>query len=228
MANQLDLEEQEQLDELKHFWSKYGNIISGVLIVVMLALAGWNGYNYWQRSQASQAAAMYDEMGKALAGGDVAKAERTFNDMKDRYARASYTQQAGLALAKMAADAGKADVAKVALQWVADKSGDEGYAAIASLRLANIYLDAKQYPEALKALDAAKGDAFVALVSDRRGDVLLLQGQRDAAKAAYLTAFKAFDERSEYRRLVRVKLGALGVEPEAPKAAVANAASGAN
>ena len=228
MANQLDLEEQEQLDELKHFWSKYGNLISGVLIVVMLALAGWNGYNYWQRSQAAQAAAMYDEMGKSLAGGDVAKAERTFNDMKDRYARASYTQQAGLALAKMAADAGKADVAKVALQWVADKSGDEGYAAIASLRLANIYLDAKQYPEALKALDAAKGDAFAALAADRRGDVLLLQGQRDAAKAAYLTAFKAFDERSEYRRLVRVKLNALGVEPEAPKAAVANAASGAN
>ena len=228
MANQLDLEEQEQLDELKHFWSKYGNLISGVLIVVMLALAGWNGYNYWQRSQAAQAAAMFDEMGKSLAGGDVAKAERTFNDMKDRYARASYTQQAGLALAKMAADAGKPDVAKAALQWVADKSGDEGYAAIASLRLANIYLDAKQYPEALKALDAAKGDAFAALVSDRRGDVLLLQGQRDAAKAAYLTAFKAFDERSEYRRLVRVKLNALGVEPEAPKAAVANAASGAN
>ena len=228
MANQLDLEEQEKLDELKHFWSKYGNLISGVLIVVMLALAGWNGYNYWQRSQAAQAAAMYDEMGKSLVGGDVAKAERTFNDMKDRYARASYTQQAGLALAKMAADAGKPDVAKAALQWVADKSGDEGYAAIASLRLANIYLDAKQYPEALKALDAAKGDAFAALAADRRGDVLLLQGQRDAAKAAYLTAFKAFDERSEYRRLVRVKLNALGVEPEAPKTAVPNAASGAN
>ncbi len=228
MANQLDLEEQEQLDELKHFWSKYGNLISGVLIAVMLGLAGWNGYNYWQRSQAAQAAAMFDEMGKSVAGGDVAKAERTFNDMKDRYARASYTQQAGLALAKMAADGGKPDVAKAALQWVADKSGDEGYAAIASLRLANVYLDAKQYPEALQALDAAKDAAFVALVADRRGDVLLLQGQRDAAKTAYLAAFKAFDERSEYRRLVRVKLNALGVEPEAPKSVVPNATSGAN
>ena len=228
MANQLDLEEQEQLDELKHFWSKYGNLISGVLLVVLLCLGGWNGYNYWQRSQAAQAAAMFDEMGKSVAAGDVAKAERTFNDMKDRYARASYTQQAGLALAKMAADAAKPDVAKAALQWVADKSGDEGYAAIASLRLANVYIDAKQYPEALKALDAAKGEAFTALVADRRGDVLLLQGQRDAAKAAYQTAFKAFDERSEYRRLVRVKLNALGIEPETPKTAVPNAASGAN
>ena len=27
MANSLDLQEQEQLDELKHFWRKYGNLI---------------------------------------------------------------------------------------------------------------------------------------------------------------------------------------------------------
>ncbi|MDH4478930.1 MAG: tetratricopeptide repeat protein [Rhodoferax sp.] len=228
MANQLDLEEQEQLDELKHFWSKYGSLISGVLMVVLLGLAGWNGYHYWQRSQAAQASAMFDEMAKSLASADVAKAERTFNDMKDRYASATYTQQAGLALAKMAADAGKAEIAKSALQWVSEKARDDGYAAVAQLRLANLYLDAKQYPEALKALDTVKSDEFAALVADRRGDILLLQGQRDAAKAAYLSAFKAFDERSEYRRLVRVKLNALGVEPEAPKPAATNAANGGN
>ena len=41
MAN-LDLEEQEQLDQLKNFWQQYGNLISGVLIVVLAAVAGWN------------------------------------------------------------------------------------------------------------------------------------------------------------------------------------------
>ena len=219
MANHLDLEEQEQLDELKHFWSKYGNLISGILVLVMVCLAGWNGYQYWQRSQAAQAAVMFDEMNKSLAGGDVTKAERTFNDMRERYARATYTQQAGLALAKMAADAGNADVAKAALQWVADKSSDDGYAAIAQLRLANVLLDAKQLPEALKALDAVKGETFAGLVADRRGDILLLQGQREQAKTAYLSAYKAFDDRSQYRNLVRVKLNALGAEPEPAKAA---------
>jgi predicted negative regulator of RcsB-dependent stress response len=89
-------------------------------------------------------------------------------------------------------------------------------------------LDAKQYPEALKALDAVKSDEFAGLVADRRGDILFQQGQRDAAKAAYLSAFKAFEERSEYRRLVRVKLNALGVEPEASKPAVKSAADGGN
>ena len=228
MANQLDLEEQEQLDQIKHFWNQYGNLITWLLLGVLASVAAWNGYHYWQRSQAAQAAAMFDEMGRSLASADVTKAERTFNDMKDRYASATYTQQAGLALAKMAADAGKSDVAKSALQWVADKAGDDGYAAVARLRLANVYLDAKQYPEALKALDAVKSDEFAGLVADRRGDILLQQGQRDAAKAAYVSAFKAFDERSEYRRLVRVKLNALGVEPEPAKPAVKSAADGGN
>ena len=40
MASHLDLEEQEQLDRLKHFWSKYGNLISGALIVVFGSIEG--------------------------------------------------------------------------------------------------------------------------------------------------------------------------------------------
>ena len=35
MAAHLDLEEQEQLDELKHFWKTYGNLITWALIVVL-------------------------------------------------------------------------------------------------------------------------------------------------------------------------------------------------
>ncbi|MEY3944815.1 MAG: hypothetical protein RL697_828, partial [Pseudomonadota bacterium] len=56
MATHLDLEEQEQLAELKHFWNTYGNLISWVLIAVLGAYAAWNGWQYWQRHQATQAA----------------------------------------------------------------------------------------------------------------------------------------------------------------------------
>ncbi len=66
MANHLDLEEQEQLDQLKHFWKQYGNPITWLLIVVLGSVAGWNFYQYWQRSQASQAAIMFDEQGPRL------------------------------------------------------------------------------------------------------------------------------------------------------------------
>ena len=81
MANQLDLEEQEQLDQLKHFWKQYGNLITWALIVALGAYAAWNGYQYWQRNQASQAAAMFDEVERVSKLGDISKVERAFGDM---------------------------------------------------------------------------------------------------------------------------------------------------
>lgn len=48
MAKHLDLEEQEQLDQIKHFWAQYGNLITWTLIVVFGSMAAWNGWNYWQ------------------------------------------------------------------------------------------------------------------------------------------------------------------------------------
>jgi predicted negative regulator of RcsB-dependent stress response len=121
-------------------------------------------------------------------------------------------------LARQASDKGDNDTAKAALQWVVDKSGDEGYASIARLRLANLLFDAKDYAQALVLLDGVKDEAFAALVADRKGDVFAVQDKRSEAKAAYLQAYQKLEERSQYRRVVQVKLNALGVDPEASNA----------
>ena len=214
MANHLDLEEQEQLDQLKHFWKQYGNAITWVLIVVLGAVASWNGYHAWQRSQAVQAAAMFDEVEKVVRSGDAQKAERAFVDMKERFAKAIYTQQAGLLVAKMAYEAGKVDIAKSTLGWVADNASDPGYASMAKLRLSAVLIEAKAYDDALKILGNGIADEFAALAADRKGDIYSLQEKKTEAKAEYLKAYKAFEVQSEYRRLVGVKLNALGVNPE--------------
>ncbi len=49
-------------------------------------------------------------------------------------------------------DNDKADAAKAALTWVAEKSDNAGYQAVAKLRLAALLADAKAYDEALKQL----------------------------------------------------------------------------
>lgn len=219
MANHLDLEEQEQLDEIKHFWKQYGNAITWVLIVVLGAYAAWNGYQYWQRSQAAQAAAMFDEIEKVSREGDADKIARAFKDMQERFASTAYAPQAGLLVAKTLYESGKADAAKMALTWVAEKSSDAGYAAIGRLRLAGLLMDSKAYDEALKALDIGMPEEFAALQADRRGDILLAQGKKAEAKEQFLKAFKLFDERTDYRRLVLVKLNSLGVDPMADAAA---------
>ena len=213
MANQLDLEEQEQLDQLKHYWKQYGNMITWVLIVVLGAYAGWNLYQYWQRSQAQQAAAMFDEVERVVKSADVARIDRVFGDIKDKFGSTTYAQQAGLLVAKQYYAAGNPDGAKAALGWVADKSSDPGYQAVARLRLAGILMDNKAYDEALKQLAGSFPANFEPLVADRKGDILLLQSKKKEALAEYAKAYKGFDERAEYRRLVEVKMNSLGVDP---------------
>ena len=226
MAN-LDLEEQEQLDQIKHLWTKYGNLISWALIVLLGSFAAWNGYQYWQRSQATQAAAMFDEVDRIVKTGDISKVERAFADMKDKYPGTAYAQQSGLLAAKVYHDAGKIDAAKASLAWVAEKAADEGYRAIAKLRLAGILAEAKAYPEALAQLTGSFPAEFAPLVADRKADIFTLQGKTAEARTEYEKAYKGFDERTDYRRLVEIKLNALGVNPRPAEAVVASAQSAA-
>jgi len=221
MANHLDLEEQEQLDEIKHFWKQYGNAITWVLIVVLGAYAAWNGYQYWQRNQAAQAAAMFDEIEKVTREGDADKITRAFKEMQDRFAATAYAPQAGLLVAKTLYESGKVDAAKAALTWVAEKSSDTGYASVGRLRLAGVLMDGKAYDEALKVLDTGVVEEFAGLRADRRGDILLAQGKKPEALEQYQKAFKLFDETTDYRRLVLVKLNTLGVDPLAAAKPVA-------
>jgi predicted negative regulator of RcsB-dependent stress response len=213
MAKHLDLEEQEQLAELKHFWSKYGNLITWVLIAVFGSVAAYNGWNWWQRNQAVQASALYDEVERAADSRDLARVQRAFGDVRDQYGRTTYAQQGGLLAARAFQDAGKLDEAKAALRWVADKASDEGYQAIARLRLAALLADSASYDEALSQLGGRFPASFTALVADRRGDVLNLQGKTAEAKAEYQKALAAMDAGTEYRRLIEVKLAALGGKP---------------
>lgn len=211
MASHLDLEEQEQLDQLKAFWKRWGNLITWVLTAVLAAFAAWQGWNWYQRDQAAKAAAMYDEFERAFTAQDLDKAAAAAGDLRARFASTGYTAQASLQVAKLQLDKGKADDAKQSLSWVAEHGSEGPYRDIARLRLAGLQIDAKAYDDAAKTLDAVKSTEFAALVADRRGDALLLQDKRDAAKAEYQKALAGLEKNQDYRRVVEAKLATLGV-----------------
>ena len=222
MASHLDLEEQEQLDELKHFWKTYGNLISWVLIIILGAYSGWTGYQYWQRSQAAKASALFDEVERAVAASDVVRVERSWTDMKEKFGSTTYAQQAALLAAKSLQVQGKSDAARAALQWVIDQSSDTAYRDIARLRLAAFQLEAKSYDDALKLLSAPFEGDISALAADLKGDVLMAKEHSAEAVVAYRQAWQAMPAQTEYRRLVQAKLHALGQDPEASAAVEAH------
>jgi len=224
MATHLDLEEQEQLDAVKQFWKRNGNLVTWLLILALVAYSAWTGWGWWQREQATQAGAMFDELDKAAQAADVDKVSRVFGDLKARYPKTAFAQQGGLLAAKVQAEKGQTDAAQATLDWVGANATEMEYQTIARLRLAGLLLDNKKYDEALKQLDAAPASGFEPLVADRRGDVLMAQGKAEDAKVSYTKAWQAMDAKIEYRRLIEAKLAALGTPPLAATVAADAAA----
>lgn len=214
MAKHLDLEEQEQLAQLKHFWQQYGNLISWVLLLVAAGVASWNGYQYWQRNKAAQAGAMYEQLERAVLAADNARIQQTWIDLQ-QHPRTLQAQQAALLYARVQQDQSKPQEARAALAWVIEKSSDEGYRTMAKLRMAGLLMDDGKLSEALAQLEGNFTGEFAALVADRCADILLQQGQKEQARAAYLQAYKGLHDRADYRRIVEIKLNALGVDPTA-------------
>jgi len=223
MATHLDLQEQEQVDQLKAFWQQYGNLITWTLTLALTGFAAWNGWNWWQRDQAAKASSMFDELERSAQAADAERSTRVFADLKERFPRTAYTQQGALLAAKVQADKGQTDAALATLAWASDNGGDDELRTIARLRAAGLLMDKKQYDAALAQLDAAaqgrNAKEFESLLADRRGDVLLAQGKKDDARKAFEAAYKAMDEKLEYRRLIDAKLTALGAAPAASGAA---------
>lgn len=227
MATHLDLEEQEQLAQFRHFWNKYGDIIMWALVLVLTAAAAWNGWRWWQREQALKAAGMFDELERVVQVGDADRATRIFADLKDRFGGTTFAEQGGLMVARVQFDKGQLDAAQASLGWVSEHAAEDEYRAIARLRLAALLIEQKKFDDALKLLAGEFPKSFVALAADRRGDVLQAQGKRADAVAAYQQAWSEMAASVDYRRIVEAKLIALGAEPKDAAAAPAAAASGA-
>ncbi len=226
MASHLDLEEQEQLDQLKHFWNRYGNLITSLMLVVALAMAGWQGWQWWQRDQASKASGMYEELERAAQAGEVDKVNRVAADLTERYGRTAYAEQGALLAARVQHDKSQGDAARKSLTWVVEHATHDEYQAIGRLRLAGLLLDDKKADEALKLLEASLPESFRALAADRRGDALAQLGKKEEAVQAYQAAWKQMPVDLEYRRIVGAKLTALGAAPAEEGAAAPVAASG--
>ena len=209
----LDLEEQEQLDQLKHYWKKYGNAISWALTGVLVLVAGWNVYHYWQNKQSAQAAALFDQLAQSAQAKDLDKTVRMAHDLSDKFGSTAYASQGNLLAAEVLVDKGNLAGASTTLRAVVEHGADAGLQSVARLRLATLQAENKSFDEALGTLQAAFPPAFEALAADRRGDVLMLQNKPEAAQAEYQKAYAGLTERSELRRLVEVKLIALGVKP---------------
>jgi predicted negative regulator of RcsB-dependent stress response len=203
-----DLQEQEQLAELKAWWDKHGNLVTTIALVVLAGIAAWNGWGWYQRREAGAAATLYNELLRARTVHEAAKEKEVTGTLLERHGGTVFAALAALQTAKTDVDGGDAAGARALLQWVVDKSGRDALASIARVRLAGLLLDDKAYDAALKMLDVAVPDADAVAFADRRGDIYAAQGKTDLARQQWQAALDK-GAQSPLRSLVQTKLDAL-------------------
>lgn len=206
----LDLQEQEQVEELKAWWKENGKWVVGAVVIGLLSFAGIRLWKNYQSGQAADAAKLYAEVEKQVATNDAKRISDATDALVSRYPGSAYAPRAQLKAAQASLQARDDAHAKVQLQWVIEHASETGLQDTARLKLASVLLDEKKYDDALKQLDAAHPESFTGLYADLKGDVLSAQGKVAEARAAYQLAYDKTDVKSVYRNLIQLKMDGLG------------------
>jgi predicted negative regulator of RcsB-dependent stress response len=205
-----DLEEQEQIDELKDWWNRHGTLVIAVVAAILISVSGYQGWNFYKGNQAVAAVTLYEELVKAELAGEHKKVRDLAAQIADRYGATAYAGMAALAAARSAFTSGDLGGAKAHLEWVLGNAREEEMKDVARLRMAGVLLDEKKHEEALKLLDTKPVESLAGLYADLRGDVLTAQGRSAEARAAYQLALDKSEAGSAYRATIQLKLDALG------------------
>jgi predicted negative regulator of RcsB-dependent stress response len=205
-----DLEEQEQIDAIKGWWGEYGKIVILGAIAFLVTIAAFQGWRYYRAQQAERAATLFMQLDEAERASDSKRVRDIAAQIIDRHGATQYAALAAFAAAKAGVNTGEVEDAKKNLQWALDHAKDEDMRDVARLRLAGILLDEKKYDDALKLLSTKTAESYAMLYADLRGDVLAAAGKPAEARTAYQLALDKSEPNSSYRRLMEVKLDALG------------------
>jgi predicted negative regulator of RcsB-dependent stress response len=207
----LDLEEQEQVAELKVWWQQHGSLIVVAVVALAVTLTGWQGWRWYQGSQAASAGALYDTLSRAAQAGD-AKALRDANGaLIEGYSRTLYATMGALTAARFYFDHEDLKSAKLQLEWAIEHSPSDDFRDLARLRLAGVLIEEKAYDEALRRLDEPHAPAYDAQYAALKGDALVAKNDAAQARAAYKLALEKADSgNTAFRESVRMRLEALG------------------
>lgn len=210
-----DLSEKEQIEQLRTWWSDYGNYVIAGVVLGALGLFGYNYYDDSQREAAYAASDLYDQLTDLVVEGDLDAAESVSDTLVSEHRGSAYASQAQLAMSRMYMDKNRDADAADTLNELLESSANDEYKKIARLRLAKVWLYQERAGEALELLGPAgeTDGAFAARYDEVRGDALVALDRLDEAREAYRRALsESGRETTVNQEFVQLKLLDLPVE----------------
>jgi predicted negative regulator of RcsB-dependent stress response len=162
-----------------------------VLAGLVIAAAGYGGWQYWQQRTMRltlDAANRYERALDAFSRNDLTAGLALADALIRDYPASPYATQADLAAARVQVESDALEQAAARLRHVQETTQDHELALVARLRLARVQLAQHQPDAALATLNAVDAGAFAARYAEARGDVLLAKGDREGALREYRAA----------------------------------------
>ncbi len=179
------LSEKEQIEQLRSWWSEYGNYVIGGIVIGAGLLFGVNQYQANKLQAQLDASSAYETLVEFVVGGDLENAEVTADEIESKYSDTTYVGQAGLAMAKLYMDKNRdQDAADTLLSIVNGNSSDE-LKHVARLRLARIYLYQDKADDVLALLADVDTGAFASSYGEVLGDAYTALGRIAEAQDEY-------------------------------------------
>ena len=183
--------EQEQIDEMKAWWSEYGSyVIAGVVIAVGLII-GFNLYKSNKLEAQIAASEMFETLAVHVTDGDIDDAESVAAQLANNYANTAYAAQSRLAMARLYMDNNRDEDAAEVLRELLEMRGHGPLKHVGRSRLARILLYQEKPQEVLDLLEGQDNEAFTGIYAEARGDAHVALGQFAEADEAYRAALAA-------------------------------------
>ncbi|HKM96542.1 MAG TPA: YfgM family protein [Buttiauxella sp.] len=196
----------EQVDAVKRFFAENGKALVVGVVLGIGALVGWRYWNNHQAESSMASSLEYQTVTQAVRADQPATlsaAEKFAANTKN-----TYGALASLEIAQKYAD--NNDLAKAAaqLQQGLTSTSDENLQALINVRLARVQIQQKQIDAALKTLDSVKGEGWVAIIADLRGEALLSKGDKQGARDAWSKGSQT-DASPALREMMQMKINNL-------------------
>jgi len=156
-----EVDEEVRREQIKKFWERYGNLVVAFAVLIVVGVAGWRGYQYWQDKKAAETGAKFTAAALLAEQGKHEEAEKAFARVAGE-ASAGYRVLARLReAAELAARDPKAAVAAYD-DIAASPSTDQPLKDLAAVRAAMLLLDSAPLAEMTRRLEpiAAAGAPF--------------------------------------------------------------------
>ena len=135
-----EIDEEVRRDQMLKLWQRHGNYIIGLAVLIVLATAGWRGWQWYENRESAKAGARFEQALDLSQAGKQAESEQALAEIA-KNAPSGYRM---LAKMRLAAETGKANPAagvKAYDEIAADSSVDPLFRDIAKLRAAYLLVD---------------------------------------------------------------------------------------